>query len=306
MEPQPITFFLHLPKTAGTTFRSHVESSLARDQVLMLYQGRDGGLATRAVACARVAGLSPEQKARLRVVFGHLVFGEMRDALPERPARFVTFLREPVAHAVSRYYFGLKTLGTVQRFRSQKFARELTKDGKPVSMEAWLRGNPRHQNYMFRYLYSHLFDTTHAEVPLDEASFSRLRAALTEFHLVGLVGQEDDELFLYHELGIHRFLGRKNVATSKPPLDPADREVIVETHRWDLELWAFARELHREMEARPAYAAAVAEVRRRREAVSPAARRWHEVSASAMRTVDRWTQACSFALARVLGRHRTG
>ncbi len=304
MEPSPVTFFLHLPKTAGTTFRSHVATSLHRDEALMLYQGRDGGLASRAAACRRVAGLSARRKSRLRVVFGHLVFAEMSRAFPDRPSRFVTFLREPVAHAASRYFFGVKTLKTLNRFRSGKFSGELLRDGSVVPMETWLRENPRHHDYMFRYLYSHLFEVRHVDVTPDEASFERLREALREFHLVGLVGHEDDELYLYHELGIRRFLGRKNVGRPKPPLRPEQREAILETHDWDLRLWEFAQELHGELVERPEYAAGVAEIRRRRDAVGPLQRRWHETSASLNRAVDRSTQAVAFALSRLLRRAR--
>src|SRR5438552_2491662 len=86
--------FLHIPRTAGTTFVRILERQYGAGAVLDLYDSTVGD---------RVAALTSGDMEHLRVVAGHFSFGAHRH-LPGS-CRYVTFLRDPVERVVSHYYF---------------------------------------------------------------------------------------------------------------------------------------------------------------------------------------------------------
>lgn len=89
-----ILIFLHIPKTAGSTFVSVLEREYGHASVLDLYDSTSGD---------EVAALTPEEMGRTRVVVGHFYFG-VHERLPG-PCHYVTFLRDPVERVVSHYRF---------------------------------------------------------------------------------------------------------------------------------------------------------------------------------------------------------
>ncbi len=88
--------FVHLPKTAGTTFHSIMEREYPRAAIVVLY----GDLRARvAELCAR-----PEAELRaIRAVYGH--FGTGLDELLPGPSALLTLLRDPVERVVSQYHY---------------------------------------------------------------------------------------------------------------------------------------------------------------------------------------------------------
>lgn len=302
MTPDPVFYFIHVPKTAGTTFRTHIRNCMRRGEYVFVYQTQRPEFTSREGTRRWFRDLGTRRAERLRIAFGHAVFHGLHEELPGRPAAYVTFLREPVAQTLSRYHFGVRTLRSLDRLRNEKFARELTAAGRVVTLGEWLEANPRHQNFTFRCLYSHLFGVPHDRVPTGEEHLERLQERLATFRFVGLLEEEDDELFLYHELGIDRFFARQNVTRRKPPADPGEIERIRETHGHDLALYAWAREHNaRFKREHPGFAEAVEEVRRRRAAQT----RWqtavNSLRAAVTSRLDRTSTVVSMAAARLLG-----
>jgi hypothetical protein len=91
-------FFVHIPKTAGTTFQSILWQVYDAPGVCRVYPSWDQ-------ARDQVAASDPAVKAR--VVVGHYVYGlhcdpVMRPRIEDR-VRYATFLRDPVDRVVSHY-----------------------------------------------------------------------------------------------------------------------------------------------------------------------------------------------------------
>jgi hypothetical protein len=96
--PPPTVLFLHVPKTAGTSFRSALASAIAPGKRVWIYPPED---MVGALTPSMLGELSDSDKRRLRLVMGHFHFGLHR-SLPQR-SHYVTMVREPVARVASLY-----------------------------------------------------------------------------------------------------------------------------------------------------------------------------------------------------------
>jgi hypothetical protein len=83
--------FLHLPKTAGTSFKS----ALLAETLVSDFPGIHE-------VVRRVMAMDPKQRDKLRAVIAHQSYG-LHTLF--REARYVTILREPIARLLSNYYF---------------------------------------------------------------------------------------------------------------------------------------------------------------------------------------------------------
>jgi len=109
MEPSDIhcDIFFHIPKTGGQTFQNLVLREYRNELVLNTHCG----VLTPLVWQQFLKGLTSAQPLpRYRAVIGHMKFG-LHEVLPN-PARYFTFLRDPVKRFVS-YYYTLRIKGIV-------------------------------------------------------------------------------------------------------------------------------------------------------------------------------------------------
>lgn len=98
----PLIFFVHIPKTAGTTFGSIMVRQYGRKNIYACHPDPS------------VVGRTPEdfkqmpveERLRYRVVRGHFGYG-MHETIGE-PAIYVTVLREPLDRAVSHFHYARK------------------------------------------------------------------------------------------------------------------------------------------------------------------------------------------------------
>jgi len=99
--------FLHIPKTGGQTFHNLITREYRQESVLDTHCG----LLTTQVWDQFIVKRKGEQP-RYRAVIGHMKFG-LHEILPG-PARYATFLRDPVKRFIS-YYLMLRRMGVVPR-----------------------------------------------------------------------------------------------------------------------------------------------------------------------------------------------
>jgi hypothetical protein len=100
---RPTVIFLHVGKTAGATMRRALRREFRRDEVLEVRAPTVApGRLRRDGAVAWFASLPEHDRARARLIMGHMTYG-LHEFVP-RPSGYVTLLREPIALVRSQYH----------------------------------------------------------------------------------------------------------------------------------------------------------------------------------------------------------
>ena len=220
--PEPIDFFVHIPKTAGTTMVQIMEGQYSPGS----------GLWMRGTAeedrSAIVANIEPEKRA----MAGHLHYGYAR--LLPRPCRAFTMLREPVDRLISLYYF-------IAREKSMPTHERLLRG--ELTMEKLAR---RQGSVQARFIAGY---GPKDVVPPDDILLAEAKDNLaTKMAAVGLTEHFDESLLLYNQaLGWSvRGYYRENVTRNrlkKEGLSQEEIEMIRSNSAVDLALYEFARHL---------------------------------------------------------------
>lgn len=101
-----VWYFVHIPKTAGTTVRHYLGDAFGEDEVLYVYPGQPEqieGAERHMVSLDQVAALPPAQLARYRVFYGHYPF--RAEWMHYGRGRGLAFVRDPVARVISWYHY---------------------------------------------------------------------------------------------------------------------------------------------------------------------------------------------------------
>ena len=269
-------YYLHLPKTAGTTLNEEViyrqyavePHAVSPDGLVhggVLYYPGDGFFKSRRPTI-------PENVVRdlvecpVRAVVGHFTFG-LHQVAPGRGWQYMTIVREPVARVWSMYRHLQVWATPGMRFGDARAAFD-----KDVSMEEMLS----------RFRLRELDNDQTRRIAGREPAYGRctrelLDLALTNleesFSLVGVTERFDETLALAEvELGwrdAHEYwvINVNDAYPATEPVDPATAEAIRAYNALDVELYEFARELMDRMIARhPSFERHFAEFSARRRA----------------------------------------
>lgn len=90
--------FIHIHKTAGTTFHDVVQKHFRQDQILFLH-----GTFDLSDCAASIQAAQAERSERIEYIAGHFPFGLHKHLGCEQ--NYVTFLRDPVERVFSHYHF---------------------------------------------------------------------------------------------------------------------------------------------------------------------------------------------------------
>jgi hypothetical protein len=218
--PDPLAFFSHIPKAAGSTLLEIIRSQYRRAELLQLYDREAGALESL------VTNLAP----RVRMIAGHNTF-HLRTRLP-RPCHIITVLRDPVELVISLFYY-------IQRSPTHFL------HGKIHSGEMDLRGlAERERNRQLAWITGEPITTT---LPDDEL-LARAKATLMATGVTFGMAECFDEsvAFFSQALGWQvRAYSPQNVTRDRPKraqLNPGDLAAIEETCATDIALFRFARE----------------------------------------------------------------
>ncbi len=243
-------FFLHIPKTAGTSLRELLSCRFAPADILALL--RSDGREERAQQLADVA--------QYRFVHGHVPYA-LVDRFPRRPF-VVTLLRDPLDRAVSAFYdmrrqartLALTDAGLGRPARARDYAAaarmplaEFVRDAPPAASRhlgnlqvSFLASGDVNERFEYSDDY---------RISISRADLERAKARLAACECVGITERmvESIELLAYAlataPLGevssANRTPGRPSIAE----LDDDTVAALRDLTAWDRELYTFACEL---------------------------------------------------------------
>lgn len=228
-------FFLHIPRTAGTTLNTVIQNNFGPDELISIYERE---------AYRIHAAHSEEELRKIKLIQGHLLLQNYDPPLfYGQPVRVFTFLREPISRLVSEYRF----LRTWKANHLYDYLHKENVDFRRYveSSEPTLRYRGR--NFMTRCI---------SGLPLDERDLPRKAVATAKRHLekiFGFVGIQErftESLILLGDfLGMSDLLHEKQNALRGSSEDIISREDLAfaaERNQGDVEIYRFACELFTE------------------------------------------------------------
>lgn len=225
--------FVHIMKTAGTTFMLHLRTVFAPEEI---YPGKgldwnDPDDVGSYVDLARLAALPAARLDRVRLVAGHYPYSA-RHLLPG-DVQTVTILREPVARTVSL----LKHFKRLHPPSHDRTLRQIYED--PDRFVGFIEN---HQTRVFAIEPADRVRTFREPIALDERRFATALANLHATDVLGITERFDDFLE-----GLRTRLGwwpdgvppvpRANVAEESWAIDDGLIERIAADNRWDVALY---------------------------------------------------------------------
>lgn len=237
---KPIYVFIHIPKSAGTTFHSILERNYA-------YQQQFSFRAPRELALMRLLAMPESRRNKLDCIKGHCGWGIHKHL--SRPVNYCTFLRDPVKRVVSEYNY-------VKR-HSKPDAHQIVKE-KNLSLAQFVKGDLTTDNLQLRYLtFMRLEDAPPGRAQKEWLEPAKKRLA-EDFANFGIVEYFDKSLLLFqHQLNL-----KKIYYASKNQSKPTVKSLTPEPHGWcgesecvsliqdrnalDIELYLFARAIFEE------------------------------------------------------------
>ncbi|TMU87703.1 sulfotransferase family protein [Bacillus sp. BHET2] len=212
MTKQPLTVFLHVPKTGGTTMNNIFRNQYSTGE-LFDHDRIDG-------KGKLIDTISPVEKEKIKAVSGHYFYGFHQHFSMDYT--YFTLLREPVDRVLSSYYF-------LRDFPGHEHIRSLT-------LEEFVKTKHVAHNLQTAMI-SGIGRTPKLDKALDH---------LSEFKVVGLTEKFDDSLFLLQKAyGWKHVQYKKQNITKKRPLkeDVPERiiKLIEKYNTLDMKLYLYGK-----------------------------------------------------------------
>jgi hypothetical protein len=232
MDGTPIFFFLHIPRTAGTTLNVLLRKSFRPEEIISVYDRAD---------YQTHAAHSAEELRGIRLIQGHLLLQSYTPPLMYgQPVTPFTFLRDPATRLASEYAF-------LRSWPPNHMYAYL--NDRHISFREYIESRERAllyrgKNFMTRCVSG--MDTGNRNLPLQALA----RAKRNLEHIFGFVGIQErflESLILLGEfMGLENLLherrnAMKDVARYVP--DQEELALIEEYNQGDRELYNFAAAL---------------------------------------------------------------
>lgn len=262
--------FMHVPKCGGSTFAEHLRLNFKAEETVCLYPLQrthyplPGYEFLRGQNAIRnyLELLPGAAKEAVKVICGHGVYYGVHEHF-SRPARYITFLRNPVSRMLSDYNMGLYLFdlfkkGTINLAQRTTLNRRFLRPGSETmkSLEEWFDSTSTRTNHTVFFLSKRRsFDPP----AIEEVTVSHLEEAkklLERFYFVGLTeNYEADASFLYGELAMRHFCKNRNVASRYflPRHDTKIIEYIASKTRLDMALYDYAKTLNQAFKKKTRY-----------------------------------------------------
>ena len=226
-------FFVHIMKTAGTTFLRRVRRELERSEV---FPGpRDKDKVTIYYDIDRVLGLEPQRQRKLRFVNGHYPY--VTSQMMAVPFTTVTILRHPVERTISYL----------------KHCKRRNAEHHDLPLEAIYEDPYRypglihdHQTKVFAFTEDDAPESVMDVMDVDDDRLAIAKANLEQVDLLGVQEHLDEFFDLWQRrFGLDPEPGPDvNVSTEDWSVPDAFRRFIEEDNARDMELYEHARQLY--------------------------------------------------------------
>lgn len=235
--------FLHIPRTAGTTFVRHLTYNFPRDALLGVFQTPRNRLPRKRDIEALISGMAPSRLDKIKVIYGHNVYYAIHE-LFNKPAHYFTVLRHPIGRAISNYNYFLANYGFLLAGDKEK---RFPRDSRELTFNRWLEVYPK--NLQVRAVLNYRADDmpgSKSKLGLNEKHLEDAKWILDQFYFVSFTEVfDEDSLFLYSKLKINRFLKARQNVSGRSRVDVNDQivEAIQSSSALDMKLYGYGREI---------------------------------------------------------------
>lgn len=218
-------FFLHIPKTAGTSISSALESIFPAEKTLTHAQVNN------------VRKNPKEIFLNARFFHGHFTHDVYSKRLPKQPTFIITFIRDPIAHFISTF-FHLKIdptfTYTTRLSNDRELADEIHQNAKTMSIKDFLKweASTLFNNFQTRYIVRGLSDIDHQSP--DEILLPAAESMLLQLPFFGITEKMEDSVALLKEAlntSNDINIGRANRSRNKPSNYKVDEETLHEIEK---------------------------------------------------------------------------
>jgi len=184
------------------------------------------------------ANLSEEKKRKIGVIKGHVLYG-LHEQMPVPPV-YLTFFRDPISRTISGYEF-------IKSKKDHPFHKEMLNNDFTLFDFLNKKFVPNFDNMQVRFLCG---DNSMPFGEVNEMHFELAKKNLLNQNLLFGLTEMFDESILYfkRELGWHQpYYAKvnvtKNASIYRNNLDDKTRDIILETNKFDLQLYDFAKRI---------------------------------------------------------------
>lgn len=219
MENKYLYIFVHIPKTAGSTLRRHLEKNFsAGERLLLAFNDLENNSnktnlheyqeETRKI----IEALSEEKREEIKIIYGHDVPYGIHKYFKNKKPRYITFFRKPFSKTLSLYNFYLSRYEREPAYKKKKkfYQTRLLLKGEVPTFEVWLKEKYARPELTLKTTAQFLTDLGYLKQNPNRKDIKKM---LEVFYFIGITERSKDDLYyIYKLLGIRKFFISQNIS----------------------------------------------------------------------------------------------
>ena len=261
MTSKNLYIFLHIPRSAGTTFIKHMQKNFTEKEAIWIdyekldldpFESKHKNYLNQ--VNKYFSAFSRNEKEGVKIISGHLVpFGVHK--LFDKTARYITFVRDPLERTISLYnYYRTLYLNEDKSGRKKDFYKfSLLVNGRLPSFQKWCveKYDKPNSRSTSETMYKFLMGLNYIDD--DKLKVGTINSMFKKFYFVGITENfTEDSLFLYEEIGVTKFFINQNVSKKFFPFEYSDevKEVLCSKNKLDQIIYKKALDVNKEFKSK--------------------------------------------------------